>query len=187
MKLFLDTNVLIDFILERPLFYQPAAMIVSLAAERKIDICVSALSVVTANFICIERCKMPLDVYRRKVDFLRNFIEVCSVDSSDINSSYEANWKDFEDGVQYFSAIRSADNRPRAQSRRQLQPSRQCVWIWRAGFLEMRSRWRMDSSWGRVVALFADLSINILPAYLSSDTARKGSVPALPFPSVCEK
>ena len=27
MKLFLDTNVLIDFILERPLFYQPAAMI----------------------------------------------------------------------------------------------------------------------------------------------------------------
>ena len=107
MKLFLDTNVLIDFILERPLFYQPAAMIVSLAAERKIDICVSALSVVTANFICIERCKMPLDVYRRKVDFLRNFIEVCSVDSSDINSSYEANWKDFDDGVQYFSAIRS--------------------------------------------------------------------------------
>lgn len=107
MKLFLDTNVLIDFILERPLFYQPAAMIVSLAAERKIDICVSALSVGTANFICIERCKMPLDVYRRKVDFLRNFIEVCSVDSSDINSSYEANWKDFEDGVQYFSAIRS--------------------------------------------------------------------------------
>lgn len=107
MKLFLDTNVLIDFILERPLFYQPAAMVVSLAAERKIDICVSALSVVTANFICIERCKMPLEVYRRKVDFLRNFIEVCSVDSSDINSSYEANWKDFEDGVQYFSAIRS--------------------------------------------------------------------------------
>ena len=107
MKLFLDTNVLIDFILERPLFYQPAAMTVSLAAERKIDICVSALSVVTANFICIERCKMPLDVYRRKVEFLRNFIEVCSVDSSDINSSYEANWKDFEDGVQYFSAIRS--------------------------------------------------------------------------------
>lgn len=56
----------------------------------------------------------------------------------------------------------AADNRPRAQSGRQLQPSRQCVWIWRAGFLEMRSRWRLDSSLGRVVALFADLSINIL-------------------------
>ena len=54
MKLFLDTNVLIDFILERPLFYQPVAMIVSYAAERKIEVSVSALSVVTANFISCE-------------------------------------------------------------------------------------------------------------------------------------
>jgi len=107
MKLFLDTNVLIDFILERPLFYQPAAMIVSYAAERKIEVNVSALSVVTANFICVERCKMPLDVYRRKMDFLRNVIEISSIDSSDIYNSYDSNWKDFEDGVQYFSAIRA--------------------------------------------------------------------------------
>ena len=107
MKLFLDTNVLIDFILERPLFYKPAAMIISYAAVRKIRVCVSALSVVTANFICVERCKMRLDVYRRKMDFLRNVIEICSVDSSDIYSSYDANWKDFEDGVQYFCAIRA--------------------------------------------------------------------------------
>lgn len=106
MKLFLDTNVLIDFILERPLFYQPAAMVISYAAERKIEVCVSALSVVTANFICVDRCKMPLDVYRRKMDFLRKVIEICSIDSSDINSSYDAKWKDFEDGVQYFSATR---------------------------------------------------------------------------------
>lgn len=107
MKLFLDTNVLIDFILERPLFYQSAAMVISYAAERKIEVCVSALSVVTANFICVERCKMPLDVYRRKMDFLRKVIEICSVDSSDIYSSYDAKWKYFEDGVQYFSATRA--------------------------------------------------------------------------------
>ena len=107
MKLFLDTNVLIDFILERPLFYQPAAMIISCAAERKIKVGVSALSVVTADFICVERCKMPLKVYRRKMDFLRNVIEISSIDSSDIYNSYDSNWKDFEDGVQYFSAIRA--------------------------------------------------------------------------------
>ena len=107
MKFFLDTNVLIDFILERPLFYQPAAMIISYAVERKIEVCVSALSVVTANFICVERCKMPLDVYRLKMNFLRDIIDICSVDSSDIYRSYDSNWKDFEDGVQYFSAMRA--------------------------------------------------------------------------------
>lgn len=106
MKLFLDTNVLIDFILERPQFYQPAAMIVSYAAEHRINLCVSALSMVTANFICVERCKMPLELYRRKVDFLRRFIEISSVDSTDIYNSYDSQWKDFEDGVQYYSAVR---------------------------------------------------------------------------------
>ncbi len=105
MKLFLDTNVLIDFIMERPLFYDAAAMIVSYAFEKKVSICVSTLSIVTANFICVERCKMPIDIFRRKIDFLRAFIEVCSVDSSDIYHSYDAGWKDFEDGVQYYSAI----------------------------------------------------------------------------------
>lgn len=79
MKLFLDTNVLIDFIMERPLFYDAAAMIVSYAFEKKVSICVSTLSIVTANFICVERCKMPMDIFRRKIDFLRAFIEVCSV------------------------------------------------------------------------------------------------------------
>ena len=36
MKLFLDTNVLIDFILERLPFYQAAAMIISYAEENKV-------------------------------------------------------------------------------------------------------------------------------------------------------
>ena len=53
MKLFLDTNVLIDFILERQPFYQAAAMIISYAEENKVQICVSSLSLVTTNFICI--------------------------------------------------------------------------------------------------------------------------------------
>ena len=64
--------------------------------ERKIKLCVSALTMVTTNFICVERCKMPLETYRRKVDFLREFLEICSIDSTDIYNSYDAKWKDFE-------------------------------------------------------------------------------------------
>ena len=104
MTLFLDTNILIDFLLERQPFYPASAMIVSYAVEGKIRLGVSSLSVVTANYICVERCKMPTDIYRRKMDFLRNCIEVCPVTSENIYSSYDARWKDFEDGVQYAVA-----------------------------------------------------------------------------------
>jgi len=107
MKLFLDTNVLIDFILERPKFYPAAATIISYAVEGKIQICASSMSIVTTNFICVERCDMPLEVFRKKIDFLRDFLEICSVDDIDVYNSYDKEWKDFEDGVQYFSAKRS--------------------------------------------------------------------------------
>lgn len=106
MKLFLDANILIDFIMERPQFYSAAAMIVSYAVEEKIKIAVSSISMVTANFISVVRCKMPEEVFRRKIDFLREYMEICSVDASDIYHSYDAKWKDFEDGVQYASAKR---------------------------------------------------------------------------------
>ena len=104
MKLFLDTNVLIDFILERQPFYQAAAMIISYAEENKVQICVSSLSLVTTNFICIERCKMPIEIFRNKINFLRDFMEICSVDNTDI---YDSLWKDFEERVQYYSAKRT--------------------------------------------------------------------------------
>lgn len=107
MRFFLDTNVLIDFILERSKFYPAAAMIISYAVEGKVKICASSMSIVTTNFICVERCDMPLDMFRRKMDFLREYLEICSVDESDIYHSYDAKWKDFEDGVQYFSAKRN--------------------------------------------------------------------------------
>ena len=101
MNLFLDTNVLIDFLLERQPFYPASAMIVSYAVDGKLSLRVSSLSVVTANYICIERCKMPESIYRKKMDFLRNCMDICSVTSGNIYHSYDARWKDFEDGVQY--------------------------------------------------------------------------------------
>ena len=32
-------------------------------------------------------------------------MEVTSVDSSDVYRSYDLQWNDFEDGVQYYSAV----------------------------------------------------------------------------------
>lgn len=106
MKLFLDTNVFIDFIMERPQFYPAAAMIVSFAVDGKVEMAVSSLSMINANFIVVERCKMPKDMFRKKIDFLRDYMTICSVDISDVYYSYDAKWKDFEDGVQYSSAKR---------------------------------------------------------------------------------
>lgn len=106
MTLFLDTNVLIDFILQREAYYEQVAFIMACAQRKKITIVVSSLTIVNARYLCVERQKQPLEQFNKKYDFLVTFMQVCSVDSSDTTNSYDAKWKDFEDGVQYFAAKR---------------------------------------------------------------------------------
>lgn len=106
MKLFLDTNVLIDFMSERQPYYMPAATLFTFAIEQRCTIAVSSLSMVTANYICCERGNMPLSDWKKKANTMKTFIEVCSVDSNDIFSACNSGWGDFEDCVQYQVAKR---------------------------------------------------------------------------------
>lgn len=108
MKLFLDTNVLIDFMSERLPYYIEAATLFTFAIEQKCTIVVSSLSMVTSNYICCERGKMPLSDWKRKANAMKKFIEVSSVDSNDIFSSCDSDWFDYEGNVQFQVAKKSA-------------------------------------------------------------------------------
>ena len=44
MKVFLDTNVIIDFYAQRDDFFRPAAIIIDLAIKKQLELCVSSLS-----------------------------------------------------------------------------------------------------------------------------------------------
>ena len=106
MKLFLDANILIDCMSERLPHYLEAATIFTLAVEHKCTIAVSSLSMVTSNFICCDRCNMPLSDWKKKVNIMKSFVEVCPVDSEDIFLSCDSDWSDYEDNVQYEVAKR---------------------------------------------------------------------------------
>ena len=106
MKLFLDANILIDFMSERLPHYLEAATIFTLAVEHKCTIAVSSSSMVTSNYICCDRCNMPLSDWKKKVNIMKSFVEVCPVDSEDIFLSCDSDWSDYEDNVQYEVAKR---------------------------------------------------------------------------------
>lgn len=104
MKLFLDTNVWIDFLGERHPYYQAAASLLSLAEEGRCELAVSSLTMVNAHFVCCERGHMPIDVWRGKVSALADLVEVCPVSSSHIHAANTSEWNDYEDCVQYHAA-----------------------------------------------------------------------------------
>ena len=103
-RLFLDTNIVIDFLLEREEWIDEAASILSLADVGEIEVYCSTLSLATASFF-MEKAKMPHDMRRRK---LSGFCEICQLSPLDENVarlSLASDFTDFEDALQYYSAL----------------------------------------------------------------------------------
>lgn len=106
MRVFVDTNVYIDYMLEREPFFQAAASVFSYASDGIIELYVSTLTFTTANFICVDRFKMSRDVMAMKVREHKDFLCVEPITKEDVYQAYDNGWKDYEDGVQYLCAQR---------------------------------------------------------------------------------
>ena len=103
IKLFFDTNIMIDVIGRREQFCLPSLQIMSLADRGLIRVYVSAMSYATASFI-LGKDNKELDIFREFSKFMK-ITTATLVDSSTIEKSAESKFKDFEDAMQYFSAM----------------------------------------------------------------------------------
>ena len=102
MKLFLDTNIVLDYMLKRTDFCQPAGIILDLARKQKLEILVSSISFV--NVFYILRKYYDREIIYRTMKALLEFCTLTSTGYNEIARSLSAEWKDFEDCVQYQSA-----------------------------------------------------------------------------------
>ena len=104
-KIFLDTNIIIDFLGEREVFYEPAAKIMTLADRKKIKIFTSPSSISNSYYLLskYENTKTALEK-------IRKFKVLCSISMMDdevVEKAINSDFKDFEDAMQYFSALAS--------------------------------------------------------------------------------
>ena len=105
MKLFLDTNVMLDFLGEREPFYISAAKIATLADKRKLKIIVSAISFATVSYFLTKY--EGLEVTKDKLRKFKIISGICELDELIIEKGLNSNFPDFEDSLQYFSALRT--------------------------------------------------------------------------------
>lgn len=104
---FLDTNVIIDLLADRIPFSKDAERIFNLGKNKQLKLFVSAHSIVTVHYVLKKY--MDEKKLRLVLTELVECLEIIPVTKQVIDRSLTSKFTDFEDAIQYFTAISIAD------------------------------------------------------------------------------
>ena len=102
MKLFLDTNVLLDLLLERE-GYEKAVPVFQLQEEGKLSLCVSILTMVNVAYVYRKTVGQRLAVVNLR--YLSSLLEVLPMDGPMLQQAIYREGPDFEDILQAVCAV----------------------------------------------------------------------------------
>lgn len=104
-KVFLDTNIILDFLAERADFYMPAAKVLTLADTKQIEIYTSPISISNTYYL-LSKYENPRSALQ-KVGKFKLLCSMSILDDEVVEKAINSGFKDFEDALQYFSALAS--------------------------------------------------------------------------------
>jgi predicted nucleic acid-binding protein len=103
-KLFIDTNIVIDLLSRRAPFHEEAAELFSLADKKLVRLSVSSLTIANTSYVLLR--KMDADKAKLVIRKLRLLLNVLPLDDKIIGLALnDETFSDFEDALQYFTAI----------------------------------------------------------------------------------
>lgn len=102
-NVFIDTDVIIDFLTDRKPHSLESAKIFSLIDQEKIKGCVSSLSF--SNLYYVLRKFGTHKKVTSSLQSLSELVDILKVDGDIVKSALASDFKDFEDSIQYFAAL----------------------------------------------------------------------------------
>lgn len=102
-KIFVDTDIILDLLSGRQPHHHFATEVFSMADEGDIKLFVSSLSFANVNYILSRQFKG--DQVRKKLLNFKTLVSVLSVNDKIIELALASEFKDFEDAIQYYTAI----------------------------------------------------------------------------------
>ena len=103
MNVFLDTNVVIDFMGERDGFFDDASAIFSMIVDGSIHASVSSLTIINCAYILKKA--FGSDVMLEKLDQLCQILDIMPIAKEQVQNAISLKPYDYEDAVQYLSAL----------------------------------------------------------------------------------
>ncbi len=103
-RFFIDTNIVIDLLSRREPFYEEAANLFSLADKKLIELSVSSLTIANTSYALLRQ--MDSNKAKSIIRKLRLIVKILPLDDKVVGLALnDETFSDFEDGLQYFTAI----------------------------------------------------------------------------------
>jgi predicted nucleic acid-binding protein len=104
-KVFVDTDIIYDLLAKRDPFYLAAARLFTLADEGKIQVFISALSLPNVHYLLSK--KKSEEEAKQILRKFKILVNVTPLDEKIIDLALNSEFSDFEDAIQYFSALQN--------------------------------------------------------------------------------
>ena len=103
-KLFLDTNIVVDLLDRREPFCHDAVRLFTMAYNKEVQLIVSPMTYATASFLLHRHG--PVGV-RNLLSNFRQLSRVATANERIIEDSLASQFNDFEDALQYYTALKA--------------------------------------------------------------------------------
>ena len=107
MRVLLDTNILLDYLLGREPFLQDAAALFKALESRQVIGYVTATTL-TDIFYIARRQTRKVELARQSIAYALSVMVVCPVDRTILEAALASGLDDFEDAVQIYCAVSQA-------------------------------------------------------------------------------
>lgn len=103
MKLLIDTNVVLDLLLNIEPFCNEAAKVLNLSDRAEVKEYISASAITDIYYIAYRQLR-DKTIVRNMIKTLLSIVSIACVTEQEIAEALELEWSDFEDSVQYAVA-----------------------------------------------------------------------------------
>ena len=108
IKLFIDSDIILDLFSNREPFYKYSAKLFSLIDQNKVEGYTSVLVIANLHFLLKKMHSNSFALLSLRK--LKTILKILSVDERIIEQSLNSEFNDFEDAIQYFAAVNNGIN-----------------------------------------------------------------------------
>lgn len=102
VKVFIDSDIILDVLSRREPFYDSAAILFSLIEKGKIKGYTSPIVFSNVHYVLRKRVSRQDTI--ESLRYLKGLIQILPLDKKAIESALDSQFNDFEDAIQYFCA-----------------------------------------------------------------------------------